>query len=64
MIMFCVYKEGVNEKYKRIHARVNYKQIVEIDSAASSGGQNKYMWSPLEAALSVLNVIPFLLFNA
>jgi hypothetical protein len=36
--MFCGYKEGVNKKYKRVLACVNYKQIVEIDGAASSGG--------------------------
>jgi hypothetical protein len=41
--------------------RANKKQNVEIDSAASSGGQGNYMkyvsfpWFLLEAALSILN---------
>jgi hypothetical protein len=45
--------------------RVNKIQSVEIDSAASSGGQGKYLkyvsfpWTPLEAALSIRNVSLF-----
>jgi hypothetical protein len=45
--------------------RLDKKQNVEIDSAASSGGKGKYMkyvsfpWPPLEAALSILNVSLF-----
>jgi hypothetical protein len=47
--------------------RVNKKQNVEIDSAASNRGQGKYMeyvnfpWTPLEAALSIFNISLFLL---
>jgi len=43
--------------------RVYKKQNVEIDSAASSGGQGKYMkyvsfpWPPLEKQMPFLNVI-------
>jgi len=42
--------------------RIHKKQNVEIDSAASSGGQARYMkyvsfpWPPLEATVSICNV--------
>jgi hypothetical protein len=45
------------------------KENVEIDSAASSGGQGKYIkyvnfhWSPLEAALSIYNFSLFVCFK-
>jgi hypothetical protein len=48
---------------------VSKKQNVEIDSPASSGGQEKYVkyasvpWPPLEAALPIFNVSFFLLKN-
>jgi hypothetical protein len=46
---------------KSFLARVNKIQNVEIDSAASSGGQGKYVkhvsfpWPPLEAAFLIFN---------
>ena len=46
---------------------VNKKNNFELDSAASSGGQGKYMkyvscpWRLLEAALSIFNVSLFLI---
>jgi hypothetical protein len=61
------HKQRVN-KNKSFLARVNKKQKVEIDSAASYWGQGKYMkcvnfpWPPFEAALSILNFV-FLLKN-
>ena len=46
---------------KRFQSRVNKKQNVDIDNAASTGGQGKltyfmyFSWSPVQAALSVFN---------
>ena len=45
--------------------RVNKKQDVEIDSAASSGGQEKcikcssFPWPPFDAALLIFNFSSF-----
>jgi hypothetical protein len=50
---------------KQHKQRVNKKQNVEIDSAASSGGQGNYMkyvsfpWLRREAALSIFDVSIF-----
>jgi hypothetical protein len=47
--------------------RVNEKQNVEIDSAASSGNRTKYVkyvsfaWTPIEVAMSVLDILFFCL---
>jgi hypothetical protein len=52
-------------KKQNFLACVNKKQNDEIDSAASSGGQRKYMkyvnfpWPPLRAARSILNFTLF-----
>ena len=57
-------KQRINTKQSFI-ALLNKKQNVEIESPASSGGQGKYTKyfsfprSPLEAELSIFNVIFF-----
>ena len=48
---------------KSFVARLNKKQNVEIDSAASSGVEGKqiiaFLWPPLEAALPIFNIKVF-----
>jgi len=59
------HEQRVNKKQKLPTPRVNKEQDVQIDSAAWSGGQGKYLkyvdfpWFPAEVALFIL-ILAFL----